>query len=369
MLGLLQGVFSKLPKLESKSLKYGYSNARIRGMKSGLLNASALNELIKAGSVDAMVELLQRTSYKTELSQVSLEFEGSRLIEVAASHNFAKVVARIVKIAPKSDKPIIRALLLKWDLMNLKILMHARELAQEYEDVKLSLFHVGGMDESDFRKILRADDKELIREVKHTSLGSVLFSQSEKKDDVSDIFSDALQSTKSFFKHEEQVDVCTYLLVERYLLAAGGKETERIRDILRREVDARNFLIIQRLKKKGADKKQILGKLVRGGDIYKDQVEKIIDAKDLPAAIAVVRSRFPGLVIKDDLSLTALEIELEKSLATQKDQMFDRAVLSVGVLVGFLLIKEEEISNLRKIAKAKEFGIPENEVRDMLVSV
>ena len=58
-----------------------------------------------------------------------------------------------------------------------------------------------------------------------------------------------------------------------------------------------------------------------------------------------------------------------KSIAAQKLASFHRSILSVGVILGFLLIKEEEISNLRKIAKGKEFNLPENDVRDMLVIV
>jgi vacuolar-type H+-ATPase subunit C/Vma6 len=43
--------------------------------------------------------------------------------------------------------------------------------------------------------------------------------------------------------------------------------------------------------------------------------------------------------------------------------------LSVGVILGFLLLKEEEIKNLSKIAMAKEFGFSESETKHMLVVV
>ena len=70
-----------------------------------------------------------------------------------------------------------------------------------------------------------------------------------------------------------------------------------------------------------------------------------------------------------ELKLTDLEIALEKSIAAQKVLAFHRVTLSVGVVIRFLLLKEEEMSNLRKIAKSKEFKIPEDEVRKMLVVV
>ncbi len=55
-----------LPKFESRSLKYGYSNARARAMRGILLSPSALDELIKVKTLNGMVELLQRTRYTAE---------------------------------------------------------------------------------------------------------------------------------------------------------------------------------------------------------------------------------------------------------------------------------------------------------------
>jgi V/A-type H+-transporting ATPase subunit C len=74
-------------------------------------------------------------------------------------------------------------------------------------------------------------------------------------------------------------------------------------------------------------------------------------------------------ITDSDPKLTDLEIALEKSIAAQRLLAFHRSTLSVGVIIGFLLLKEEEMSNLRKIAKSKEFHVPEAEVRKMLVVV
>ncbi|MBS3068651.1 hypothetical protein J4450_08145 [Candidatus Micrarchaeota archaeon] len=60
----------KLPNIESRALKYGYSNARVRGMKGLLLKPAFLDELIKVRSIDAMVELLQ-SYYKERIIKKS----------------------------------------------------------------------------------------------------------------------------------------------------------------------------------------------------------------------------------------------------------------------------------------------------------
>jgi len=362
-----------MPSFESRGLKYGYSNARVKAMKGLLLTSAFYEEMIKVKSIEAMVELLQRTGYKNDLAAASVDYAGSELIEMAASENFARTVQQLLRITPKEDKAAVRALLVKWDLMNLKTLMHGRRLNQSYEQVKPYLFPVGGLTEDDFKRIMKAEEKEIFREVKRTELGGHMLSSSTAhfSKRMWDNFRNALRSVNMFLQMETIIDGYTYLLMEKGLVEVGGKEIDAIRQILKKEIDERNIMIIERLKRHGAQPKDIKESLIHGGTLSESFITQLIEAKDLGAVVALIKTKFRPLDIKDvsTLELADLEIALEKSLATQKTVAFYRAVLSVGVIVGFLLLKEEEINNMRKIAKGKEFNIPEQDVRDMLVVV
>lgn len=131
-----------LPQIESRALKYGYSNARVKAMKGFLLKQSTLDDLIRAGSVEAMMELLQKTTYKGSFSDASVRYAGSELVELAAAKSFADTVQKLIRIAPKSDKQVLRALLIKYDLLNLKTMMHAKSLGKTYEEVRPDLVPV-----------------------------------------------------------------------------------------------------------------------------------------------------------------------------------------------------------------------------------
>ena len=78
----------RFPFPENKALKYGYSNARVRGMKGLLLSSNYLDELIKVPTIPEMAELLQRTHYKEHIAALSLKHSGSSLIELAAGRHF-----------------------------------------------------------------------------------------------------------------------------------------------------------------------------------------------------------------------------------------------------------------------------------------
>ncbi len=347
-----------------RAMKYGYSNARVKAMKSLILKPAFLEELIRVNSVDAMVELLQRTGYRNDLAAAALVAGGSRLIEMAASRNFSRTAQKLIGIAPQSDRKGVRAMMIRWDLMNLKALLHARRLKRGYDDMKPYLFEVGGLSEDNFRNILKADDSNLARELKATELGRLMLSAAAPG-------KEARGKADAFVRLEGAIDTQVYVLMNRALTAVGGEDVGGIRRVLKKEVDAKNVMIIERLKAHGITRDRIEAELIRGGTLDKQTISRLLDAKDLSGLVAILKSRFAQLEIRGEgrSALSQLEVALEKSLAAQKLTAFHRAVLSVGVVVGFMMLKEEEMNNLRKIAKGKEFRMPESEVREMLVIV
>jgi len=361
-----------LPRLESRALKYGYSNARVKAMKGLLLKQGMLEELIRVRTIEAMIEILQRTTYRDDLANASVNYSGSDLIEMAASANFARVVQKLLRVSPKEDRPLVEALLVKWDLLNLKTMMHAKMLGKDYDGIKHQLSCVGGLTEDDFRRIMKAEEREILKAIKRTKLGEKMLSTSTEhfSKGMWETFNNALRNLDTFTQTETIIDAYSYMLMDKALAETGGKVASFVRNLLRIEIDAKNIMIIQRLKKHGADEKKIKNTLIKGGTINQHVMDKIIEAKDINALVPLVKPKFHKLELEgDNLKLTDLEIALEKSLAAQKVVAFHRSALSVGVIIGFLLLKEEEMSNLRKIAKGKEFNIPEEDVRKMLVIV
>jgi V/A-type H+-transporting ATPase subunit C len=360
----------KLPPFGGRALRYGYSNARVKAMKGLILKPAALDEMIRVGNVEAMAELLQRTGYKSELAAASVSYRGSEMIETAASRGFSGTARKLVRITPASDRDAVRALLVRWDLMNIKTLLNARRLGKGYDEVRPYLFEVGGLAEDDFRRILKADNNMLLNEIWKTEVGKRMRSAGEGLGrEVRDAM--GRSGPDAATRIDAIVDSYIYLLMDNTLNQVGGKEIESIRRILKAEADAKNVMIIERLKRHGIGADGIRKCLVRGGSLGEQAVARLIEAKDLSATLAVLRQRFPRLEAETGNegrgTLTSLEAALEKTIAAQKAHAFERSIMSVGVMLGFLLLKEEEVNNLRKIAKGKEFGMSEGDVRAMLV--
>ena len=219
---------------------------------------------------------------------------------------------------------------------------------------------------------MKAEPSSIHREIKRSALGKEMLSETtaayHKK--MWTRFHEALHSLDAFLRLESIIDEYIYLLMDKALAQINAAEIMHIRRILKYEIDARNIMIIERLKKHGTDKSKIRSSLILGGTLSEALIAKIIESKDIASTINLVRNRFLKLKVdKDNAGLTDLEIAFEKSIAAERASAFYKSILSVGVMIGFLLLKEEEANNLRKIAKGKEFDIPEKDIREMLVVV
>jgi V/A-type H+-transporting ATPase subunit C len=359
---------ASIPDIESKAMKYGYSNARVRAMKSTLLKEQEYDEMVKVKTISAMMELLQRTAYKKDFEGIS-GYPTSDLLEIAIAKNFSRTVAKLIRFTPKSDLAAVNALLRRWGLLNIKTILHAKAAGAKYERIKPYLFAVGGLSEDDIERLARSDADSVFLEIKKTKLGRDMLSVSTAafSRHMREVFNNAMKNMDTFIQLESIVDAYTYMLMDKGLSEVGGAEIHAIRKALKNEIDAKNILIVERLKQHGFQKAELEKYLIKGGMLRSGFMEKLAEAKDRKSALSLIKTKFHALEVNDEYSLSDLEIAFEKVLAVEKLVSFHMSILSLGVVLGFILVKEEEMHNLRKIAKAKEFNIPEDEVKKMLV--
>jgi len=363
----------RFPFPENKALKYGYSNARVRGMKGLLLSSNYLDELIKVPTIPEMAELLQRTHYKEHIAALSLKHSGSSLIELAAGRHFVEVVNRVRHFTPKSDKQILNGLLKRWDLLNLKVVLIAMRSGKSFDEIKDYLFSLGSMSIEDFGKIAKADDEQLLKVIKSTPIGKELFSLSMKSFSkrMLESFNESIKKKDNFAQVQIILGIYGYLFAEK-ALESTNRDVKKILKILRNEIDAKNILIIERIKKYKKTKydNQSIPKYLISGGASKSLIDEILLSKDLDTTAKILSKRFKEFTVKSksELSLVDLEIAFEKALAYEKSKIFFQSNLSIGVILGFLLLKEEEMNNLRKIAMAKELGFSEADTKEMLVT-
>lgn len=348
-----------------RASKYGYSYARVSSMKSLLLKKELLQELARMRTVDAIVEMLERTYYKDNLTKLSISRHGSELVQVAIARHFAQIAEKLMRITPKSDKQILDIMLIKWDIINAKIILQARFLGKKYEDMALFLIPIGSFsDENEAKSLFEGKGEALFLKFVKTKLGKqIIDSGVVSSTELEKIFLN--MDSAAILKLKTILDLFYYSLYEKSGIFSFH-DLEPIGKIFAMEIDLKNASIIIRFKQHNINDPKVIEKyLIKGGRKKLNSFAPMINAASVQESLKIAAKMFnlknvPGDVIE-------LEKALNNTLAAAKLKVFYRSMLSVGTILGFLFLKEEEINNIRKIVIGKEYNIPDQQIEEMLV--
>jgi len=383
---LLSKLYSSAASLFTfRPLLYGYSNARVRAMRANMLSRRQIEDLLKMSTNAAVAEYLSaRTYYREDFAGLPARIGDEERVEFAVSRNFGRVAQKLLRITPDASKDTLVAFLKRYDAHNLKTILLAKKLGKGAEEAASLILPAGTLQMGEIRRILAAKSaEELYGEIKGTAFGREFLSSVSIRHISREQIKAALKSPES---SSAQLDILLSA-IDSYLFESaltavkeGEKDASLLASLLRSEADAKNAMTIMRLKRAGADKKDILPCIVEGGNFTGKQIEKMLNAKSVEEAAAVASSFFVSKTgksefaaaqkrYKEDSSLSHFEVAFENSLSRKTLHTLRRSTMSIGAIVGFLFLKEEEMNNLRKIVRGKALGLPSERIAEMLVIV
>lgn len=370
-----------MPMFSFRPLVYGYSNARVRAMRKFLLSRRQAEEMLKLHSTAAVIEYLQRTHYKEDFANMPLKISEEGRVELAVTRNFARTAQKLLKITPDQSKETVQAFLSRYDIQNVKTILLAKKLGKTREETLSLLLPAGSLKQSELNQMLNAkNSEELYTAIRSTNFGAKFLSSVSIRKIPKAHIKAALQYGSS---DSAKLDMFLTALDFHYYesanpLAIGDKDAQAIAKLIKSEIDAKNIVTVMRLKREKADKKTIMENMLEGGSVYKAQLEKLAGAKDISEIIAAVSDFFISETGADEFNraeqmykldgqLSHFEVVFEKSLARRSLHTLRSSILSIGAIVGFFLLKEEEMNNIKKIVRGKALGIPPEKVAEMLV--
>jgi vacuolar-type H+-ATPase subunit C/Vma6 len=93
-----------MPYSPEAEMDWGYINARMRGMKSRLLDHHTLDHLILQPDLDSMIAELEKTPYRDDLVSARGRYTGMPCIEHALRMNFVKTFRKVlIKFCRRAD--------------------------------------------------------------------------------------------------------------------------------------------------------------------------------------------------------------------------------------------------------------------------
>lgn len=358
----------KSARKQPPSNDYGYANARIRGMRSRLLDQAYLDRLIAVNDVGNLIQELSGTEYGPDLESSIIHGRTAAAVDEALKNNMVRTYQKVLGFLNDEARFILTTLLGRWDVFNIKTILRGKHMHLTAEEIQEGLLPAGALSQVDLDGLTMLPD---IRAIVDTAMTWGLPFASAMREGYA-----------SYLQSGELADL--ELAMDRYY---AGWASERLgrrksnvqiaRRILGMQIDIMNLVMVFRLQKADLEtvnpdefflqgglsvSKEMYGELGRLSDI-----DEVLDrAKGTPYGKTLDEAAMKYL---EENSIAVFERALEDYLMRRALTLGVGDPLGVGVSIAYLWAKQNEITNLRIIVKGKAVGMPEQRVREELILV
>lgn len=349
-------------------MDWGYINARMRGMKSRLLDRHALDNLILQPDIESLAGELEKTPYRDDIVAARGRFTGITCIDYALRANFVRTFRKILDFAKNEEaEHYIKIFLHRWDIQNIRTILRGKNIHVPNEEILECLVPVGELDEATLTEFVRQKDTKAVIDLLATwripwaKPLTTAFPEYVKTGDLA-----ILECALDRYYYEDAL----------LQVKAPGANNAMIRSILSLEIDIVNIKTVLRMIRDHVDPEAAKKFLLVGGQEfeYKDLVAllSLPSIGDAIQKMAESRFRFlsaiPESVVQEQ-KISVIEKELERYLTKQGTKAFLSDPLSVASLIGYFWAKYNEITNIRIISRYKTADFPVDYLREELVYV
>jgi vacuolar-type H+-ATPase subunit C/Vma6 len=329
-----------------------YTNARIRGMKSFLIKESEIRIALELKTAADFAVWLENTPYKALL-------EGKAIADInsALFRDWIRTNGKIARIVPDGMREFLSARASAFEIEALKLLINSKSgEAGGTGDVESYLVFLSRKLKSKERELVAADSVEkLVDLLEGTGYGIMLKRWADEGKELTS-------------------ELDRYYYEKMWFLAGKlpGGQSGAARKLMGAEIDIVNIMNILRSKSPGTEKETELIPIFNR--LRKAVASESIKAPDVKGAVSALSGTPYGRVLDEQMqehektrSLFCFEMGLRRYLLREhRKAMF--VVFSIGVALGFLKLKEFEISNMRSIAYGIDNGLGKDQIEGMLIA-
>lgn len=346
-------------------LRDNYTEAKIRGKKSFLLERQQLYSLAEFRSQSEILGFLADGPYGLELSKLQ---ESSSPVETerAVRMGFARSVRNLLASAKGNVRDFLTEYQRRFDAYDLATLLIYKSQGRSLEEYLPTRQPLSAMSEKELRRLYSHDDPlDVLEEVGEEVLLSRMkgLSFEEMTPDRASLVRDILNGwgEERFFNY-----------VDRRL---RGRDRGSCFPIVGTSVDLLNLSIILRSKLMGIS--NIRDHLVPARwKLSKKVVGQVLSAEDLAlsldrvSAFRYYRRLLSGMRqrYEESKSLSFLEVAVRKHMVDMSRDVLLRFPHSIGVVLAFLTLKENEARNIAAVVSGVGAGLKPETIRPLIVA-
>ena len=343
-----------------KKGNYAYTVARVKAKKSTLMKEDAYSKMLIM-SLPEISRFISESGYQKEITELTGKYVGVDLIEHATYTNMARLFRGILESSEGELKDMIAADLERWDIWNLKVILRGRSYGLSSDEIKEDLVPAGSLDVAHLDKLMSFEtDDEVISA--YAKMEEIVFPQEVLAE---------YRETRNLAVIEDFLDKVHFenLLVS---VVPNSRPKRLFQDFIRNEIDITNLETILKLKKEGISGDDVMNYYIPGGkQIDKKLATQLANAESISAmANDLAQLDFYEDIkeaLDDTNSLRDIVAALTKYHSDQARTFSHLYPLSVIPIVDFMIHKENEVNNIRIIARGIESGLDKEIIKGLLV--
>lgn len=340
---------------------YPYVCARVRAKRASLLPNDVYRKLLLMDT-HQITRFLGESQYKKEITELGLKATGFQLIDLALNQNIAEVYQQILGYSDGDLTELLCAFLQREDIWNIKTILRGKSYNAKPEEIMKAIRSAGKYPESYWQHIVQLS-KTVHEAIEHLK-GNDYF-------DIVNSFKDDWES---------HPDICENKLEQAYYLFllnsihARSEANRLFLDFVREEIDLVNIKTLLMTKYESVEPVTITSMILLGGNISQKTMQRLINAPDFKQFLEELHSLPEYQTIRDSIgtieqtnSLSHIIRVLEKNHLTKATKKSYLHPLSILPILDYFIRKRIEVENLRILFRAKEKGLPEQMIKELLV--
>ena len=340
---------------------YPYVCARVRAKRASLLPHDVYRKLLQMDTHE-ITRFLGESQYKKEISELGLKTTGFQLIDLALNRNIAEVYQQILSYAEGDLTTLLSAYLQREDIWNIKTILRGKSYNANPEEIMKAVRSAGKYPESYWQNIVQ--QSKTVRETIELL----------KENDYFEIV--------NTFKEDWELrpDLCENKLEQAYYhfllnsIHARSEPNRLFLEFIREEIDLVNIKTLLMAKYESVEPTTMTSMILSGGKIPEKTMHLLINASDFKQFLEELHVIPEYQTIRDSLgtieqtnSLSHIIRVLEKDHLTKATKKSYLHPLSILPILDYLIRKRIEVENLKILARAKEKGLSEQTIRELLV--
>lgn len=339
---------------------FPYINARVRAMRSRLLDAGQMEELLAVPTLDAFTQALNTTPYGHEVQEALTRYPALQAVDAALARNFYHTTTKILGFADGKPRQLIEVVLMRWDLANLRLILRGKHTGSGGEEIAANVIPAGSLNEAALRELAGQPDVPAV-------VGALSGLNHPFVIPLQEGIAEYLE-TKDLFALELRVERF-YALYGLRMAKGSGHSEQVVRALFQAELDATNVKTALKLQPAALGREEKARFFIPGGRIVSaDLFILLADRDTAEQGMKWLRLQgFPVKTISEDL--TVFERDLDLAIIKAQTNLYLGDPLSIDIVVAYLALKYNEVKNLRLIGRSKQLGIPRDRVRKEMVVV